>query len=119
MKRVGLTSSKGQGPYFGQAVWFSKYHAEKIPSAVDRYIAEIKRVLGVLETILADKEYLVENRVSYADLAFVPWHWLLEWLPETEGWQKEFPKMAEWDKKLNARDSVKKAREIRATAMKS
>lgn len=118
-KRVRLTSPKGQGPYFGQAVWFAKFHDEKIPSAVARYIAEIRRVLGVLEVILADKEFLVGNRVSYADLAFIPWNWLLEWLPDTAGWELEFPKVAEWDKKLNERESVKKARAIRADAMKT
>lgn len=117
--RTKLTQRKGQGPYYGQAVWFSKYHAEKIPSAIARYIAEIKRVLSVLEAILADKEYLVDNRVSYADLSFVPWNWLLEWLPETTGWQEEFPKVAAWDKKLNDLPSVKKAKAIRAEAMKA
>lgn len=110
---------KGQGPYFGQAVWFNKYHAEKIPSAIDRYDAEIRRVLGVLEVILADKEYLVENRVSYVDLAFVPWNWLLKWLPNSLEWEKDFPKVAEWDGRLNARESVKKARELRADALKA
>lgn len=76
-------------------------------------------MLGVLEVILADKEYLVDGRVSYADLAFMPWNWLLEWLPNVSDWKTEFPKVAEWDTKLNARESVKKARAIRVEAMKS
>lgn len=76
-------------------------------------------MLSVLETILADKEYLVGDRVSYADLAFVPWNWLLEWLPSAAGWRTEFPKVAEWDRKLNALESVKTAVAARAEAMKS
>ena len=28
----------GQGPYFGQAVWFKIHHPERVQSAVDRYI---------------------------------------------------------------------------------
>lgn len=36
--------ASGQGPYFGQAVWFLKYHSEKIPSAIERYTEETKRV---------------------------------------------------------------------------
>lgn len=100
-------------------MWFSKFHAEKIPSAITRYTNEVRRVLGVLEHILADKEYLVENRVSYADLSFITWNWLLEWMPELEGWQKDFPKVAAWDAKLNARESVKKTKALRAEAMKN
>ena len=61
----------GQGPYFGQAVWFTLYHSEKLPSAVDRYVNEIRRVSGVLNRALQDKESLVGGKFSYADAAFV------------------------------------------------
>ena len=39
----------GQGPYFGQATWFARFHPEKLQSATDRYVNEIFRVIGVLE----------------------------------------------------------------------
>jgi glutathione S-transferase len=42
----------GQGPYFGQATWFKMYHREKVPSAFERYLGEVKRVSGVLEAYL-------------------------------------------------------------------
>lgn len=42
----------GQGPYFGQATWFGRFHPEKVPSATDRYVTEIFRVTGVLDTAL-------------------------------------------------------------------
>lgn len=45
----------GQGPYFGQYSWFRHLHPEKIQSALDRYANEIKRVLGVIEGVLAAK----------------------------------------------------------------
>ncbi|OAQ99333.1 hypothetical protein LLEC1_06901 [Akanthomyces lecanii] len=63
----------GQGPYFGQAVWFAKYHTERLPSAVARYVDEVRRVTGVVDTALRGKEYLVGGRYSYADVAFLPW----------------------------------------------
>ncbi|CBX93478.1 hypothetical protein IAQ61_009172 [Plenodomus lingam] len=69
----------GQGPYFGQAVWFTKYHSEQLPSAQNRYYQEIKRVTSVLESHLkqqpkgSDGPWLVGGKFSYADLAFVPW----------------------------------------------
>ncbi|GKZ38570.1 glutathione S-transferase, nitrogen catabolite repression regulator [Aspergillus brasiliensis] len=45
----------GQGPYFGQCGWFNVLHPEKLPSAIDRYVREVHRVLGVLNTILEGK----------------------------------------------------------------
>ena len=58
-------------PYYGQAAWFSMYHAEKIPSAIERYQKEIIRVLGVLESVLSKQEYLVGNKLTIADLSFI------------------------------------------------
>ena len=40
-------------PYFGQSVWFQRYHLEKIPSAIERYKNEIKQVFGVLDSMLS------------------------------------------------------------------
>ncbi|KAI0174447.1 thioredoxin-like protein [Pestalotiopsis sp. NC0098] len=31
----------GQGPYYGQAIWFARFHPEKLPSAIDRYVNEV------------------------------------------------------------------------------
>ena len=65
----------GQGPYFGQATWFARFHPERIPSATDRYVDEIKRVIGVLDDGLERNGtgWLVGNRCTYADLSFVTW----------------------------------------------
>jgi len=109
----------GQGPYFGQAAWFSRFHPEKIPSAIERYTKEIRRVISVLENILAtgDKEYLVNDKCSYADLAFITWNWGIDYFPELAGWREEFPKVAAWDVKLNDRPTVKKVKGDKAKAM--
>jgi glutathione S-transferase len=52
----------GQGPYYGQAAWFAKFHPEQIDSAKDRYFEQIKRVLGVLNKALEGKQYLVGDK---------------------------------------------------------
>lgn len=52
----------GQGPYYGQAVWFYK-QTEDIPTAKNRYIEQIVRVFGVLDGILKDREYLVGGKM--------------------------------------------------------
>ena len=53
----------GQGPYWGQAVFFHKYHPEDVPSAKERYEQQTVRVIEVLDEILKGKEYLVGGRV--------------------------------------------------------
>ena len=52
----------GQGPYFGQAAWFCKFHPEQLKSAQDRYLNEIKRVVSVLDRHLEGKQYLVGDK---------------------------------------------------------
>ncbi|KAJ5263606.1 hypothetical protein N7478_011211 [Penicillium angulare] len=105
----------GQGPYFGQAVWFTRYHPEQIQSAKDRYINEIRRVSGVLDRTLADKEYLVGGKFSYADFAFIPWFKIVG-LFEID-LEKEFPNLDAWIKRQEARPSIAKALKDRAEAM--
>jgi glutathione S-transferase len=116
----------GQGPYFGQRAWFILYHPEKnLTSALDRYGNEIRRVLGVIDSHLkkTGKPYLVGDKVSYADLAFVPWHWLLLSPPKIMGeefakeWESSFPEAWKWNQRLNERPAVVKAREDRQKAV--
>lgn len=113
----------GQGPYFGQRAWFMMYHPEKnITSAIERYGTEIKRVLGVIDAHLrkTGQPYLVGDKLSYADLMFVPWNWLLPFLME-EGFEKEceqsMPHYWAWYQKLQERPSVSKCRKDRENAM--
>ena len=60
-----------QAPFYGQAFYFTNFHSEKLPSAVERYRSEIVRVCGVLDGVLAKREWLVGNKPSVADLSFV------------------------------------------------
>ncbi|KUL81354.1 hypothetical protein ZTR_10623 [Talaromyces verruculosus] len=74
----------GQGPYYGQAYWFKNFHQERIPSTVERYVNEIKRVTGVLDKWLGEQKethkddikdgpWLVGNKLSFAYIAFISW----------------------------------------------
>lgn len=63
----------GQGPYFGQAAWFGRFHHGKLPSAIKRYQDQVIRVFYVLNLALEGKEYLVGDKCTIADLAFVTW----------------------------------------------
>lgn len=46
-------------------------HPEKFPSAIQRYQKEILRVLGVLEGVLKDQDWLVGGKMTIADVSFV------------------------------------------------
>ncbi|OJT13983.1 Glutathione S-transferase 2 [Trametes pubescens] len=73
--------ASGQGPYFGQAGWFMRFHPEKFPSAVERYQKEILRVLGVLNDVLSKQEWLVGDKCTVADLCLIPYVALLYMSP--------------------------------------
>ncbi|KAJ5974389.1 hypothetical protein N7481_011599 [Penicillium waksmanii] len=104
----------GQGPYFGQAVWFTRYHPEQIESAKERYYNEIRRVSGVLDRALKGKEYLVGEKWSYADLSFIPWFGILDFLGISIS---EYPNLGAWLDRQKAKPSVATALEGRNAAM--
>ncbi|RPD63378.1 glutathione S-transferase C-terminal-like protein [Lentinus tigrinus ALCF2SS1-6] len=116
--------ASGQGPYYGQAFWFTYAHPEKVPSAVERYENEILRVLGVLDGVLAKEPsgWLVGGKCTVADLSFVPW----DLLALTLGFKdrtdvdvaKTYPAFYAWHQKLLKRESVAKLLEVRASLMK-
>lgn len=105
----------GQGPYFGQAVWFTRYHPEQVESAKERYYKEVRRVSGVVDKYLADKEYLVAGKFSYADLAFIPWFSLVGMFGVDLS--QEFPHVDAWLNRQKARPAIAKALKLREEAI--
>ena len=65
----------GVGPMFGQLGFFHKFagreYEDKRPR--DRYVAEARRLLGVLDKQLAGNEWLAGPDYSVADIATFPW----------------------------------------------
>ncbi|MED5621491.1 glutathione S-transferase N-terminal domain-containing protein [Ideonella sp. BN130291] len=65
----------GIGPMFGQLGFFHKFagreYEDKRPR--DRYVAESKRLLGVLNQRLAGREWLMGDEYTIADIATWPW----------------------------------------------
>ena len=68
----------GLGPMMGQANVFTRYFPEHLPSAIDRYRRESRRLLEVLDGQLADNEYLAGD-YSIADIANFCWARVHEW----------------------------------------
>lgn len=63
----------GVGPMMGQANVFYRYFPEKIQPAIDRYQKECRRLFEVLNTRLANNEFLAGD-YSIADIA--NWCWV-------------------------------------------
>ncbi|KAL9056963.1 MAG: hypothetical protein Q9162_002629 [Coniocarpon cinnabarinum] len=103
----------GQGPYFGQASWFLNFHPEKIPSAIERYRNEVKRVVKVVDSHLKKQgtSYLVGNKCTYADLAWVTWNMMFPFImgsEEAEQFRPEVDHFFKWHESLMARPAVSK-----------
>lgn len=110
----------GQGPYFGQAVWFTRYHPEQLESARVRYVNEIRRVSDVLNRALEGKEYLVGGKFSFADAAFVPWYGVVPMITGNAfDLEKDFPNLNAWLNRIKARPAIAKALQARAEAAAS
>jgi GSH-dependent disulfide-bond oxidoreductase len=65
----------GIGPMFGQVGFFHRFagkdYEDKRPR--DRYVAEARRLLAVLEEQLTQRKWLLGDEYSIADIATFPW----------------------------------------------
>ena len=63
------------GPMFGQVGFFHKFagkdYEDKRPR--DRYVAEAKRLLGVLDSRVADREWVMGGDFTIADVSLLGW----------------------------------------------
>ncbi|MEX1167391.1 MAG: glutathione binding-like protein [Hydrogenophaga sp.] len=92
----------GIGPMMGQANVFFRYFPEKIPSVIDRYQGESKRLFRVLDARLKDHEFLAGD-YSIADIA--NWAWV-----RTHRWSgvdiDDLPHLKRWRDAIRARPAV-------------
>lgn len=89
----------GLGPMQGQAHVFYRYFPEKIPAAIDRYQNETRRLYGVLNERLADREFLVDE-FSIADIANWSWARIHNWAGVSI---ENLPHLQRWIDQINAR----------------
>ena len=65
----------GIGPMFGQVGFFNKFagreYEDKRP--LQRYVAESKRLLGVMETRLAGRQWIMDDEYTIADISMLGW----------------------------------------------
>lgn len=98
----------GLGPMQGQAHVFVRYAPEPIPFGIERYQKETKRLYTVLDTRLADHEYLVDD-YSIADMASWPWVRSHEWAGVSID---DLPHLSRWFKAIGERPAVERGLNI-------
>lgn len=94
----------GVGPMFGQAHHFLFQPKEDVPYGKQRYHAETKRLYGVMNKELGEREFLADA-YSIADIATYPW------IARYERHQvdlAEFPDVKRWFDALSQRPAVEK-----------
>jgi GST-like protein len=69
----------GVGPIFGQVHHFKRAAKETVPYAINRYYNECRRLYGVLDARLAEREYIANDAVSIADFCTLPWVFRHDW----------------------------------------
>ena len=98
----------GLGPMMGQANVFYRYSEEKIPYAIERYQKETRRLLEVLDTRLAEREYLA-GAYSIADIANFAW-------ARTAGWSgvesQDLEHLSRWIETIQERSAVQRGLNI-------
>ncbi len=110
----------GVGPMFGQLGFFHKFagsaYEDKRPR--DRYAAESRRLLGVLDDRLAGRAWIMDDDYTIADIA------LLGWVRNLNGFYAagdlvgfgDFRNVAAWLERGLARPAVQRGLEIPARA---
>lgn len=98
----------GMGPMFGQAGHFRFYAPEQIPYAKDRYDTEMRRLYGVLDRQLQDREYIAGD-YSIADMAC--WPWVLTYKRQQVN-LAEFANVNRWYKALQARPALRRGYQL-------
>ncbi|MBV2360285.1 glutathione S-transferase N-terminal domain-containing protein [Thalassococcus sp. CAU 1522] len=100
----------GVGPMFGQLGFFWKFAGKEIedPRPRDRYVAEAKRLLNVVETALDGRDWIAGD-YSIADIALAPWLRSLDFYGarEVTGWADHPNAVAYLERFLN-RPAVQK-----------
>jgi GST-like protein len=65
----------GIGPMFGQLGYFNKFAGKEIADKrpLERYVAESKRLLGVIEIRLDGRQWMMDDEYTIADISMLGW----------------------------------------------
>ncbi|QKR99936.1 glutathione S-transferase [Sphingomonas sp. CL5.1] len=98
----------GLGPMLGQVHHFVHYSPDASDYARERYLSEAKRLYGVLDRRLEDRDFIADD-YSIADIAAWPWISRFDW----QGIDlNEFPNVRRWYVSLADRPAVQRGYDV-------
>ncbi len=108
----------GSAPYLGGGFGhFYNYAPEKWEYPINRFSMEVKRQLDVLDRNLADRQFMIGDEYTIADIAIWPWYGVL-CLGQQYGDAgtfldvKSYKNMQRWTAEVGAREAVKRGRMV-------
>jgi glutathione S-transferase len=101
-----MVQASGLGPMFGRSGYFLKLAPGRIPAAIERFHAEARRNMRVLDGRLAEAEWLAGTEYSIADMATFGWIWRRGF---AEVDFSEAPHVERWFNTMSARAGVARA----------
>ena len=101
----------GLGAIGGQLIHFRNYAPRQIDYPITRFDTEHRRLLGVLDGVLAERDYLVDD-YSIADMACVPWLYAHDRRGQLD--LDGLPHVARWYDAVRSRPAFRRAYEILA-----
>ncbi len=93
-------------PAFGNAGFFKRSSPEPQPIAEARFSTEAERILGLLDTKLADQAFMAGDAFTIADIAHFGWLWRRQFPGVT---LDERPDLSRWYETVAARPAVQRA----------
>jgi GST-like protein len=94
----------GVGPMLGQVHHFARFNKGAAPYAEERFLKEARRLYGVLDRRLADREFVADT-YSIADIAIWPWISRFEWQTID---LDDFPNVRRWYEVIAQRPAVQR-----------
>ena len=98
------------GPMFGQYNHFNRFAPDKIPYAIERYKKETLRLYEVLNTQLAEREF-ISGQYSIADIAIFPWVAAYAFMGLN---LDSHPHLKQWVEKIEKRPTVQRGMKVPA-----
>jgi len=109
------------GPMFGQYRHFAKFAKGKTDTySEERYGAETKRLLEVLDKRLQGREYRVGSELSIADIATVPWVGALDDYEVKDAVDyASFKSVVAWVERVMTREAVQRGLEVKRVLVRA
>jgi GSH-dependent disulfide-bond oxidoreductase len=104
--------ASGIGPYMGQHVHFKFFAPEPKEYATNRYDFEAWRHWNILESHLANHDFIAADEYSIVDMAAWGWARMIPFALGDDAWTK-LPNLKKWFDRINARPAAARAEALK------